>query len=213
MSPGLSTRVPLLSNPHRVPLQSVDPSRPCGGRMKGFGLLHLIEHAHQMYGPESLTGWAEALPAPLKQYSKTAGLTSVGWLPLELYFSAIEHLIKTQHAGDVRKAIDFGHAMATRDIGAFFRAAMKFATAPTVFSLSGRFWRTYFDFGSLVMTNKAPPTADAELRDWPLMAEVAYYELAGSFVAWLEASKASNVRLTRLELASPALLSLRIEWS
>ena len=114
---------------------------------------------------------------------------------------------------DLRKAIEFGHAMATRDIGAFFRAAMKFATAPTVFSLSGRFWRTYFDFGSLVMTTKNPPTADAELRDWPLMAEVAYYELAGSFVAWLEASKASNVRLSRLELTSASVLSLRLEWS
>ncbi len=213
MSPGLNARVPLLSNPGRVRLQPVDPGRPCGGRMKGFGLLHLIEFAHQTYGTESLAGWAEALPAPLKPYSRTAGLTSVAWLPLELYFSAIEHLITTQHGGDARKAIDFGHAIATRDIGAFFRAAMKFAAAPTVFSLSGRFWRSYLDFSTLVMTGTTPPTADAELRDWPLTAEVAYYGVAGSFIAWLEASKASNVRLTRLELVSPALVALRIEWT
>lgn len=213
MTPGVTGRVPVLSNPGRVPLLPVDPSRPCGGRMKGFGLLHLLEYAQGKHGADVMKPWVEQLPAPLQRYTQTAGLTSIGWLPMELYFSAIEHLVKTQHHGDVRAALDIGHAMASRDIGAFFRTAMSFATPPTVFSLAGRFWRSYFDFGELVVTKKQPPTADAELRDWPLRAEVAYHELAGSFIAWMEASKAKDVKLTRFELTSPALLSLTIQWS
>lgn len=210
---GLTGRVPVLSNPQRLVLLPVDPSRPCGARMKGFGLLHLLEHAEATYGATAMQGWAEALPTPLQGYAKAKGLTSIGWLPMELYFSAIEHLVRTQHQGDTRSAIGLGHAMATRDIGAFFRTAMAFATPPTVFSLAGRFWRTYFDVGSLVVTRKSPPTADAELRQWPLLAEVAFYELAGSFVAWMEASKANDVRLSRFELTGPATLSMTIEWS
>lgn len=213
MTAGMSAQVPSFSNPGRVPMLPVDASRPCGGRMKGFGLLHLLEYAHAKHGADAMRGWVESLPPPLQKYAQTAGLTSIGWLPMELYFSAVEHLVKTQHGGNARGALEIGHAMASRDIGAFFRTAMGFATPPTVFSLAGRFWRTYFDFGELAVTKKQPPTAEAELRDWPLRAEVAYHELAGSFIAWMEASKAKDVKLTRFELTSPMLLSLTIHWT
>jgi len=199
---GLTGRVPVLSNPQRVVLLPVDPSRPCGARMKGLGLLHLLEHAEATYGATAMQGWADALPTPLQGFAKVRGLTSVGWLPMEFYFSA-----------DSRAAVELGHAMATRGIGAFFRAAMSFATPPTVVSLASRFWRTFFDAGDLVIGKKSAASVDAELRDWPLVSEVVLYELAGSFVAWLEASKAKDVRVSRFLVGGPSMLSLTLEWS
>lgn len=210
---GLTGRVPVLSNPQRVVLLPVDPSRPCGARMKGFGLLHLLEHAEATYGADAMRGWAEALPVPLQSFANVKGLTSIGWLPMELYFSAIDHLVKTQHHGDTRAAADIGHVMATRGIGAFFRAAMSFATPPTVVSLASRFWRTFFDVGDLVIVNKTATSVEGELRDWPLVSEVVFCELAGSFVAWLEASKAKDVRVSRLLVSGPSTLSLTLSWS
>lgn len=210
---GLTGRVPVLSNPQRVVLLPVDPSRPCGARMKGFGLLHLLQHAEATYGATAMKAWAEALPTPLQSFANVKGLTSIGWLPMELYFSAIDYLVKTQHGNDSRAAIDLGHTMATRGIGAFFLAAMSFATPPTVVSLASRFWRTFFDAGELVIVKKSAASVDAELRSWPLVSEVVFFELAGSFVAWLEASKAKDVRVSRFLVSGPSTLSLTLEWS
>ncbi|MBE2249092.1 MAG: hypothetical protein IAE78_06035 [Myxococcus sp.] len=214
MDSGLSKLVPVLTNPGRVPLLKVDPARPCGGRMKGYGLLHLLEYAETTYGPGALTAWSDALPLPLRGFATTkAQLTSIGWLPVELYFSALEHLVTTQHQGDPRSAIVMGHAMATRAISSFFRAAMGFVTPPTLFSLAGRFWRSSFDFGTLEVTKNTPPTAEVEVRDWPLMAQSAYYELGGTFIAWMEASKAKEVRFTRFELTRAPALVVAVEWT
>ncbi len=213
MALRLQDRVPLFANSARVDLRPVEPSRPCGGRMKGFALLHLVEWSKERYGAAALGAWHQTLEPKLQDITKPSALTSVGWVPVELYFAAVQHLITTQHGGDLRQAIDVGYTMASRDIGAFFRSVMRFTTPPTVLSLSGRFWRSYFDFGSMVVAKTSSGTADVEVRDWPLLAEVAFHELAGSFIAWMEASKGKDVRITRFDLTSPMVLSFAVQWS
>lgn len=213
MAKTLEERVAPFTNASRAHLASVDPSRPCGGRMKGFALLHLVEYANASFGPDTMTGWQASLEPRHRELTNPAALTSVGWLPVELYFSAVQHLVATHHQGQQRRALELGHTMAARAIGAFFRTVMSFTTPPTVLSLSGRFWRSYFDFGGLTVTKKTASTAEVELRDWPLLSEIAFYELVGSFVAWMEASKGKDVCITRLALTSPECLTLAIQWS
>jgi hypothetical protein len=213
MAKTLEERVAPFTNACRAQLVPVDPSRPCGGRMKGFALLHLVEHANATFGAEAMTGWQAGLEPRHRELTNTAALTSVGWLPVELYFSAVQHLVATHHQGQHRRALELGHTMAERAIGAFFRTVMSFTTPPTVLSLAGRFWRSYFDFGSLAVTEKTTSTAEVELRDWPLLSEVAFYELVGSFVAWMEASKGKDVSITRLALTAPECLTLTLQWS
>lgn len=213
MAVRLQEVVPRFANSARADLRPVDPSKPCGGRMKGFALLHLFEWAKEQHGPEVMDAWRLSLEPKLQDITKPSALTSVGWVPVELYFSGVQHLVNTKYGGDLRRALDIGHALTSRDIGAFFRTALQFASPATVLSLSGRFWRSYFDFGSMVVLNKTSSTADVEIRDWPLPAEVAFHELAGSSVAWMESSKGKNVRITRFDLASPMVLSLAIQWS
>lgn len=207
-----ASRVPALMNPRRVPLAPVDPATPCGGRMKGFALLHLVEHAERTWGAEAMVAWRERLPPALRASTQPQALTSIGWLPLELYFSAVEHLVTSQLGGDARAAAALGHTLSARSIGAFFRATMRFATPPTVLGVAGRFWRSYFDVGSLVLTRTEAGRAVAELREWPLLSEVTLYELAGSFVAWLEASRATAPHLTSLEVQPGGTVAFTVEW-
>lgn len=203
-----SARVPLLANPKGLELPRVDPTKPCGARMKGFPLRHLYE----LFGTDTLAAWRQTLPPALQGHVDPKAVTSVGWLPIELYFSAVQHLCDTQHGGDPRGAIEIGAATARKDIGAFFMAAMKLASPATIFSLSGRFWRSYYDRAALKLTQTGGTTADALIEGWPLPSAVAYYELAGSFVVWLEASRAKHPKLTRFELLADASLAVTISW-
>jgi hypothetical protein len=209
---SFAARVSPITSSGNVTLGPVTCQPLCGKQMKGFGLLHLIETAKARSGADAMAGWAERLPPSVQPFVKPGALTSVGWVPVELYYSAVEHVIATHHPADRTQAIDLGHAVASRDIGAFFRAAMRFTNPPMILSLTARFWRGYYDFGSLETVHKTATSADVELRDWPVHSELAFLELAGSFVAWLEASKANDVRITRFDVASPTLVSMRVEW-
>lgn len=198
----------MLANPKGLVLPRVEVTKPCGAKMKGFPLRHLYE----LFGKDTFAPWRQSLPPALASEVDPAALTSVGWLPIEVYFSAVQFLCDTQHGGDPRGAIEIGAATARKDIGAFFMAAMKLASPATIFALSGRFWRSYYDRGGLKMSHSGGTTADAHVEAWPLPTEVAYYELAGSFVVWLEASRAKKPKLTRFELLQDASLAVTIAW-
>lgn len=190
----------------------VDPSSPTGARMKGFTVVHLMDWLEETRGTAAVTAWVDSLPDAVRPLVDRRSLTSVGWLPIELYFHGVRHVVDSFHGGDVRGALTVGHAMASRDIGAFFRAAMRFASPTTVLSLSGRFWRSYFDISALAVTGSTSKSCTAEVRHWPFNDPVAWHELGGSLVAWMEATRAQNVRLTHFEVASPGLLRLEATW-
>lgn len=202
--------VPLVVTPAGGRL--VDPASPTGARMKGFTVVHLLAWLEETRGAAAVTAWVDSLPEALRPLVDRRSLTSVGWLPIELYFHGVRHVVDTFHGGDARAALGIGHAMASRDIGAFFRAAMRFASPTTVLSLSGRFWRSYFDISALSVTGSTAKSCTAEIRHWPFNDPVAWHELGGSLVAWMEATRAQNVRLTRFEVAEPGLLRLDASW-
>ena len=82
-----------------------------------------------------------------------------------------------------------------------------------VLSLSGRFWKSYFDASALKVLSSTPTSCVAEVSDWPLGDETSLHELGGSLVAWMEASRAKNARLSRFELVGRGRLVLEAAWS
>ncbi|MEW6431384.1 MAG: hypothetical protein AB1730_07720 [Myxococcota bacterium] len=209
----LERRVVPLAVPQGLPWRSADPAAPSGVRIKGFTVVHLLDWLEETRGTEAVAGWVATLPDAVRPTVDRRALTSVGWLPIELYFHGVRHVVDTFHGGDVRGALHVGHAMASRDIGAFFRAAMRFASPTTVLSLSGRFWKSYFDQSELVVTGSTPKSCTAEIHGWPFNDPVSWHELGGSLVAWMEASRAQEVRLTHFEVAGPGLLRLEATWT
>jgi hypothetical protein len=209
----LLERVVPLANPQGLPLPKVDPASPCGARMKGFAVLHLLEHIEQRHGAAAVDAWRATLPSALARTTDKRAVTSVGWLPVEVYFSAVRWLVDTHHGGDVREGLRVGHAMASRDINAFFRTVMGFTSPTTVLSLSGRFWKSYFDHSSLHVLASTNTSVYAEVRGWPLGDACSLHEVAGSLVAWMEASRAKDVRITRCELTAPGTLRIDAAWS
>lgn len=208
----LDRRVVPLANPRAFPWTLANPAQPSGARMKGFALVHLLDWLKGQHGEAAVQQWTASLPEKLRATVDRRSLTSVGWIAIELYFNAIRFVVDTYSRGDPRGAIALGHTMANKDIGAFFRAAMSFASPTTVLSLSGRFWKSYFDQSELVVIDSTSRSCAAELRGWPFNDPVSWHELAGSLVAWMEASRASNVRITRFELLAPNQLRLDSAW-
>lgn len=207
---ALSDRVAVLSNPRGARFETIDVTRPSGANMKGFPLLHLLQLIDQQ-GPGVAQEWREALPPSLRAQTEKKNITSVAWLPVELYFHGVEWLARNRFGGP-RGGLEVGYFTATQDIGAFFRMAMAFTSPTTVLGLSGRFWKSYFDKSSLHVLSSTPTSCKAEVRDWPLRDDTSLHEMTGSLIAWMEASRAKDVRVERMELTAPGTLAIDCSW-
>lgn len=211
MAADLDQRVVGLTNVTGASFAPIDPARPSGARMKGFPLVHLLDLMDQT-GPELAATWRATLPLPVRASTERRSVTSVAWLPVELYFHGVEWLAAAKFHG-ARGGAQVGHHTASQDIGSFFRFVMSMTSPATVMQLSGRFWKSYFDVGSLHVIKSTSDSCVVEARDWPLHNETSLYEMAGSLVAWMEASRARDVRVSRLELVKPGCLLMEANWS
>lgn len=205
-------RVAALTGVTQFPRTPFNLNTLCGANMKGFSVLHIIDLMAEQGGQAMVDAWRATLPEALRQRVERRALTSVGWTPVELYYSAVAHLTNHRTPGSPRGAIWVGHTATLRDIGAFFRAVMKIASPSTVLKLSGRFWRSYFDTSSLTVTGQTPTSCTAEIRDWPLTDETSAHETAGALVAWMESGRCNDFRLTKFELISARTFAFRAEW-
>ena len=208
----LLDRVVRLENPGSLPQTPVDLSKLSGTQLKGFALLHLYDFMDQTWGPEALVAWQQTVPASLRSQVERRAVTSVGWLPIELYYSALSWGVQHRLGGEPREAIAVGAAIATREINSFFRMVLGFTSPSMVLSMSGRFWRSYYDRSSLVVLASGPGFAHTEVRDWPLTDAISMYEIAGSLLQWMEASRARNVRISRLEYLGYGTFRVDAAW-
>lgn len=196
-----------------VALRPPDPLRPSGAKQKGFALLHFLQYVAETYGPETERAFVESIPPSVRDHVDRRILTSAGWVPLELYTAGILWLVEHRHGGDPRAGIDLGFDLATRDIGAFFRVIMGFASPARIIGLGSRFWRSYFDTSELLVLGSGEGTVSAEVRGWPFDAPASYYELAGSLLAWLVASRAKAASIEKLAVLAPGRLLMEARWT
>jgi hypothetical protein len=210
----LTQRIVPLRVPVGVTLAAIDPAAPpCGAKMKGFPLLHLLDVLEQGGGAALVEAWRATLPEGLRAKVDRRSVTSVSWLPIELYFHGVGFAGQALHGDALRGASVVGYQTASADIGAFFRFILSMASPATVLGLSSRFWKSYFDVSSLTVTPTGDRSCIAEVRDWPLRDEVSLYEMVGSLVAWMEASRARDVTMTRFELLAPGHFVMECRWS
>lgn len=206
----LLERCQTLSNPSGLPLAPARLDALCGAKMKGFTLLHLMDLMDSEH-PDGARAWLQTLPPSLLPALDRRLLTSVSWVPMDVYYVGVRWLAERGSEG-AKGALRIGHQLASRDINAFFRFIFSMASAPTVMSLGGRFWRSYFDRSALHVLTSSHRDVTGEVRDWPLLDDVSLYELQGSLVAWIEASRAKNMRVTRFEVVSRAVVAFAAEW-
>lgn len=210
----LEQRVVQLSQPVGITLAPLDLTRPlCGAKMKGFALLHLFDSMVAARGEPFVEAWRATLPEAQRALTERRAITSVSWIPLEYYFHAVAFVARELSGEGPRHAMRIGHEMASVDIGAFFRFVLSMASPATVLGLSGRFWKSYFDVSSLTVLSSTATSVVAEVKDWPLRDVVSLHEMAGSLVAWMEASRARDVKLTRFELVAPGHFLLHASWT
>ena len=206
-------RVVLLTNPSNVPLTPIELSRPlCGAKMKGFPLLHLLDAMERARGPSLAEAWRATLPAEFREQTQRRAVTSVSWLPMEFYFHGVAWAARELFGPGERHAMRIGHQTAAADIGAFFGFVLSMASPATVLSLSGRFWKSYFDRSTLKVLESTASSCTAEVSDWPLRDAESLHEMAGSLVAWMEASRAKEVKFSRFELVGPGHFVLDAVW-
>lgn len=199
-----------LTNPSQVPFVAVDLAKLCGANMKGFALMHLFDIMESV-DPALPAEWCALVPERQRASVERRALTSSSWVPVEFYFHGVNWLAARLGQGP-RAAVELGCRIASRDIGSFFRFVMSMASPATVLMLSGRFWRSYFDQSSMHATLVGDDGALCEVRDWPLRDETSPHEMAGSLIAWIEASRAKDVRVTRLEVTAPGHFTFAMRW-
>lgn len=209
--------VPLLS---RIALLEVERGAPLvplgntlsGAKVKGFTLVHLVAFMEKN-NPQWYSQWRSGLPKAWQQETEKMAFTSVSWLPIEYYSSGIDWLARNTGSKTPLEAAQLGFTMAKLDIGLIFRVALSVASPAYVMLLSGRFWKSYFDTSQLVVVSSTKSSVVAEVQQWPLALESSFYELAGSLVAWMEASRANDVHITKLRWTAKATLHIEATWS
>ncbi len=210
---SLERCVAQLTNPKGVRLTPIDLTAPLSGaKMKGFPILHLLDSLDAGPRPGLAAEWRASVPELHRSSIDRAAITSVSWLPIEYYFHGVGFAAKALHGEGVRHAMKVGYHTANLDIGRFFRMVLAFASPATILSLSGRFWKGYFDVSKLSVKSTGANSCSADVTEWPLRDEVSMHEMAGSLVAWMEASRAKDVRMTRFELLAPGHFALDCSW-
>lgn len=207
------SRVSPLEPSPTVPRVGPDPTTPCGARIKAFAFMHLLDWVEATWGAGAVASWVETLPDAVRPQADRRTLTPVAWVSLDLYHHLTTFIVGRFMGGDPRRGLVLGYVGALRDINAFYRAAIGLASPAFVLTLSGRTWRTYYDFGALKVVAKASGGCTAEVTGWPFSDPVTWYELCGGLVAWMDASRARDMRLTRLEETAPGTLRIEAAWS
>jgi len=180
--------------------------------MKGFTVLNLVAYIKERYGTPAVEQFYSELPAQHADALRNGTVVSVAWVPLELYYAGVQFLVKLFHANQPLSARQIGHDLASKDIGTIYRAVLRFASPATVISLSGRFWNDYFDKGALKVHKQEKGRVRGEVSNFPFTDEITANEIGGSLLAWLEHSRARNVRLLELGPGGPDSIRLDIAF-
>jgi hypothetical protein len=204
--------VAAFTNPRGFALAPIELSRLSGSKMKGFALVQLIATIEAEHGREVVDAWRSSLTPAHQALVEARAVTSVAWVPVEFYYHLAGFVIDAKHGGDVRQAIDLGAAVASREINAFFRMVLNFTTPSMVMSLSGRFWRSYYDGGELAIVEARDRFVHGEVRGWAMADLVSMHEMAGSLVRWMQSSSAKDVKLERFELVAPGCFRVDATW-
>lgn len=199
-----------MTNPAGVEWRALDVASLCGAQMKGFAILHLME-VMDRDDPALWDEWRSLWPAQHQLALQRRAVSPSVWLPMEYYFHGVGWL--AERRGGVREAIAIGHEITEADISTFFRFVASMASPATVLALAPRFWRSYFDHSTVHVTPVGTQSAVVEIRDWPLLNDaVSLHELAGSFFAFSDASRAKDLRVTRVELTRPGQFTFALSW-
>jgi hypothetical protein len=212
MATDLLSRVVHLANPRHFSLEPIDLTRLSGAKMKGFSLIQLFDTVAAEHGPAVLERWRATVPEALRGVVDRRAVTSVGWLNIEFYYHLVGYVVEHELQGDPRRAVELGARVASKEIGAFFRAVLGFTTPGMVISLSGRFWRSYYDRSQLKLVESKAGSVKAEVHDWPMHDEISIHELLGSLIQWIEASRSGDVQITAFELLAPGSLRIEAKW-
>lgn len=202
----MTVSIPTIEVAPDVQLARVDFTKKSGVNLKGFALEALCGIASERFGAASIEAWKKQAGVDLRAVTATA------WFPIEYYYHLLEYLVAQHLGGDARSAWELGDATAKREINAFFRFVLAFTTPTMVLSISSRFWRSYYDKSELKVVTSTSNSVCVEVRDWPLMSEAVAYELAGALVAWMQASRARDMRITRIAFTRPGVLRVEANW-
>ena len=172
-----------------------DLSKPCGGKAKGFTVTGILEQVARRHGPQVVAEFARSLPDAYRAPIENKLLLPAAWVPMELYFAVVQFLVQRFHGGDPKAALELGRQAAAENIGSFFKAVLSFTSPAMVINMSGRFWKSYYDVGELKAVVNEKGRVVGELSQWPFDDELTVNELGGSFLAYLEKSRAQDVRL------------------
>lgn len=212
MASELEGRVAAVTNPRGLTVRGVDYERLLGEKMKGFSLLKLLD-VMEVYEPGLSTAWRETLPPAMHALADPRSITSVSWVPIELYYDGVAFIVARKLGGKAHAGVDVGHMTAAGEINSFFRFVLGFTTPVMVLKMSGRFWRQYYDTSKMEVIRGDNTGCKVVITQWGLTNDATLYELGGSLVAWMEASRARNVRLTRLEITATGQVEIEANWS
>lgn len=195
-----------------MPRTRPDLLKPCGGKAKGFTVTGMLEQIAAKYGPPTVAELAATLPAEFREPIEKNLLLPSSWVPMELYFTVVQFLVDRFHGGDPKAALEIGRSAAAANIGAFFKVVLSFTSPAMVISLSGRFWKSYYDVGELKVTSTEKGRVIGELSGWPYDDEITVNELGGSFLAYLENSRGKDVKLIDAGPSTPGTLRFDIHY-
>lgn len=167
---------------------------------KGFTVQNLLAYVHERFGEETARQAVASLAPELRPHADPSTTLAAGWVPVEVYFGIIQHVVALHFEGNPVGAQTIGYEVTLRDIHSIFKMVLRFTTPGMVLGMARRMWRSYCDQGELVHSEEQG-LGVLTLHQFAYQTPVAINELAGGFRAYLECSNAKN---PRVEIIAPA---------
>ncbi len=189
-----------------------DPNRLLGGKARGFTVINMLAYLKEKYGEIAMNEFVASLPEAMRQPIADRQVLAVSWVPIEMYYAGVQFMVRRYHGNHPFAARAIGHALASKDIGVIYRAALSFMTPAMIINLSGRFWSNYFDRGALKALKTEPGRVSGVLDHWPYTDDVTANEIGGSLMAWLEHCRAKNVALVEMQVTGRETIAFQISY-
>ncbi|MFW5926328.1 MAG: hypothetical protein ACOCV4_09195 [Myxococcota bacterium] len=163
-------------------------------KVKGSAFLSVRRSVAELRGEDAVEAALRAAVIEGNQPFRLEGIVATGWYPIDWYKAWLAGIRRGLGEGPAFLR-EVGGRCATNDLKGVYRVFMKMLAPETLYSLSPRFFSSFYDTGQLEILDSRPGRTHAQWTGCTGFDANMWAELTGSNEAFLEHAGAFHVRI------------------
>lgn len=169
--------------------------------VKGHHIVFARQYLTETFGPEAFKETITQMDTP-EQNSLSKIITSVSWIPEEVYVKFLVAADKLFGKGDFDLCRQIGYYLGKKTVPTLYKFFIKFGDPSFAIRRSTQFWQQLHNNGRLEIISGGPSSVTARLIDKTFPHKAFCASLIGYCQGILELSGAKNISIHEIQCAS-----------